>query len=205
MYWLVITIFGAVNCFSGYRLFKILLAVTGFLIGANISWTIALNVTDGSKIIAIISAILGGIIGALIVSLLYFVGIFFFGAFFAYFLGSMFLSMFADNSPLLFLIISSILGGIIALFLQKLIIIMATSIGGAWYIILGISKFFGISMMNAQTIINIHGLNLQNKNQIFIFLIWLILSISGIIIQFAKTSRKTGVYTAQPRPLLKKA
>src|SRR5258708_18073385 len=62
---------GALSCFAGYRLFKIVLAIFGFFLGALlVSSTMGLSNTTGM----ITGAIVGGIVCVLILAFSYFLG-----------------------------------------------------------------------------------------------------------------------------------
>src|SRR5262245_51300867 len=63
---------GVVACFAGYRLFKVVLAIYGFMLGAAIASS-TMGITNTTGMIA--AAIVGGICGALILVLAYFIGI----------------------------------------------------------------------------------------------------------------------------------
>jgi hypothetical protein len=68
---------GAVSCFAGYRLFKLVLGIYGFILGAGL----ASSAMSASNTIGMIAAALaGGIVGALILVFAYFIGIALVGA-----------------------------------------------------------------------------------------------------------------------------
>src|SRR4029079_14279025 len=68
---------GAITCFAGYRLFRFVLGIYGFVLGAMIaSSTMGVNST-GAMVAA---ALVGGLVGAVVLMLAYFVGIALIGA-----------------------------------------------------------------------------------------------------------------------------
>ena len=68
---------GAISCFAGYRLFKIVLGIYGFILGAMLaSSTIGAAHTTG----LIVAALVGGVVGGLILVFAYFIGIALVGA-----------------------------------------------------------------------------------------------------------------------------
>src|SRR6478672_3408644 len=68
---------GALSCFAGYRLFKIVLGVYGFIFGAMLaSSMMGTSNTTGM----IVAAVAGGIAGALLLMFAYFIGIALVGA-----------------------------------------------------------------------------------------------------------------------------
>src|SRR5689334_1869562 len=74
---LILILGGALACFAGYRLFRVVLAVYGFLLGAMIASSM-MGITNTTGMI--IAAIGGGLVGALILVFAYFVGIALIGA-----------------------------------------------------------------------------------------------------------------------------
>src|SRR5438132_14293682 len=74
---LLLLVGGAVACFAGYRLFRVVLAIYGFILGALLaSSTMGLSSTMGM----VVAAIVGGVLGAVILVFAYFVGIALVGA-----------------------------------------------------------------------------------------------------------------------------
>src|SRR5438067_12949712 len=68
---------GALSCFAGYRLFRIVLGIYGFILGAMLaSSMMAASNTFGM----LVAALVGGLIGALALMFAYFVGIALVGA-----------------------------------------------------------------------------------------------------------------------------
>ncbi len=125
---------GLVNCFAGYRLFRVLLGIWGFLGGAAIT-TVFLQGTRFDPLVQILAAALGGIVGAALVSLLYLVGVFLFGAAFGVLAASV-LEQHVQGMPVRVLaLVLAVLGGVAALTLQKPLITVFTAFGGAWIVV----------------------------------------------------------------------
>src|SRR5580765_6434220 len=74
---IVLVISGAVACFAGYRLFRLVLAIYGFILGAMLASSV-MGISNTAGMIA--AAIIGGAVGALILVFAYFVGIALVGA-----------------------------------------------------------------------------------------------------------------------------
>src|SRR3954463_9142204 len=68
---------GALACFAGYRLFKLVLGIYGFLIGAAFASSM---VAPSNTIGMLAAALVGGLVGAVILVLAYFVGVALVGA-----------------------------------------------------------------------------------------------------------------------------
>ena len=71
-------IFGALNCFFGYRLLKVWMAVCGFMIGAAAGFLIAARFLTERNIVFGITAA-AGIVGSVLAYQIYLVGVFFLG------------------------------------------------------------------------------------------------------------------------------
>src|SRR5262245_8594491 len=68
---------GIVGCFFGYRLFRLVLAIAGFVIGALLASSV-FGVSDTTAMI--VAALVGGLIGAGVLFAAYFVGVALIGA-----------------------------------------------------------------------------------------------------------------------------
>jgi hypothetical protein len=126
---------GAVSCFAGYRLFKLVLGIYGFILGAGL----ASSAMGASNTVGMIAAALaGGIVGALILVFAYFIGIALVGAG----LGALVLQfgwsyVRAGDPPAWAVIGMALVGAIGAMVLQRYVIVVSTAFGGAWTMILG--------------------------------------------------------------------
>ena len=126
---------GALACFAGYRLFRIVLAIYGFILGG----LLASSVMGTSNTVGmVVAAIVGGLAGAAILTFAYFVGIALVGAG----LGALVVHMGwsqagSADPPALLVIVFAVLGAIGAMLLRRYVIIVGTSFGGAWTLIVG--------------------------------------------------------------------
>src|SRR6266487_5440760 len=133
---IVLVLGGGLACFAGYRLFRFVLAIYGFILGAMLaSSLVAASMTAGM----VVAAIVGGLVGALVLMLAYLVGIALvgagLGALVAHFAAQYFGP--ADPPPVV-LIVLAVAGAIGAMLLQRHVIIAATAFGGAWTVIVGL-------------------------------------------------------------------
>jgi hypothetical protein len=126
---------GALSCFAGYRLFKIVLGIYGFVIGAMLASSM-MGITNTTGMI--VAALLGGLGGALLLMFAYFIGIALVGAGLGAFIAHVAWETIGHGDPPpVAVIVLSILGSIAAIFLQRYVIIVATSFAGAWTVIVG--------------------------------------------------------------------
>ena len=133
---------GLLACFAGYRLFRVVLAIYGFILGAAIASSI---MGPGESTAMIVGAVVGGLAGALLLNLAYFVGVALIGAAAGALLLHGLWARFAHGDPHvgLVVVVCAVLGAVIATNLQRWVIILATAFGGAWTLIVGASALMG--------------------------------------------------------------
>jgi hypothetical protein len=127
---------GLLSCFAGYRLFKVVLGLYGFVLGAMLASS-AMGITNTTGMV--VASIVGGICGALLLMFAYFVGIALVGAGLGALVAHVAWSSVGKGGdpPALAIVVLSIVGSIAAMFLQRYVIIVATAFGGAWTMIIG--------------------------------------------------------------------
>ena len=126
---------GALSCIAGYRLFRIVLGIYGFILGAMLASSM-MGTTDTA--VMVVAAIVGGFAGALVLVCAYFVGIALIGAG----LGALIAHVAWDQAataepPAVAIVVVSIVGAIGAMLLQRDVMIVGTAFGGAWTLIVG--------------------------------------------------------------------
>lgn len=183
---IIVAALGAAECFYGYRLFKIALAIGGFFAGM----VIVAIVSDDSSLLLTLA---GGVVGALICYYVYILGVFILGVFLGLLLGATVNIAFgADiNNGIIGLV--ALACGVLAIFYQKFYIIVSTAFSGASGIVFGIS-----SLLKGDDLAEI-GLSLafgtfSRDNQLQGLAI-LVLAILGIVYQY-KTVPKDKVAAA---------
>lgn len=183
---------GALQCFFGYRIFKLILGLTGFLIGGVLAAAIGSSFSQ-EVIFILLSGLMGGFIGAALMVTLYFAGIFLIGAILGSVLGTVLYAVAESQPDPAVLLITAVLVGIIALSFQKFMIIVSTAFGGAWGIIIGIAYFITgvINLSNPEQTFSSDG-----KYLYAILLCWLALGIAGVINQYRFAAKKE----TQPLP-----
>jgi len=135
---ILLTLGGALSCFAGYRLFRIVLVIIGFILGAMLASSM-MGVTNTTGMI--VAALVGGIAGALVLGFAYFIGI----ALVAAGLGALVVApvgwgfVRSGDPPAVLVIVLSILGAIGAMLLQRYAGIVATAFFGAWIVVVGLA------------------------------------------------------------------
>lgn len=131
---------GIVACFLGYRLFRTVLAIFGFILGALAASSV-FGVSDTGPMIA--AAVVGGLLGAVVLIAAYFVGVALIGAGLGAVVAHLLLAA-GDRDPhVLAVLFMSIIGAAASMYLQRYFIIVGTGFGGAWTMIVGAMALVG--------------------------------------------------------------
>jgi len=139
---------GVLSCFAGYRLFRVVLAIYGFIVGAMLASSLLASSNTFGMVVA---AIVGGMVGAIVLTLAYFAGIALVGAGAGAFVAHVAWRMWNQpappgtvvDPPVLLVVGLSIAGAIAAMLLQRYVIVVTTAFGGAWTIIVGAMALMG--------------------------------------------------------------
>src|SRR5262245_49827896 len=181
---------GAVSCFAGYRLFRVVLAIYGFILGAMLASSMMGATNTGAMVVA---AIVGGIAGALVLTLAYFVGIALVGAG----LGALLAHVIWHSSrpgdpPVLAVVLLAVAGSIGAMLLQRYVIIVATAFGGAWTLMVGIFALTGDrTAARAAASGDVWILYPTSApGQQWVPVAWLVIGLVGMAVQLAITGRQ---------------
>jgi hypothetical protein len=137
---LVLLMGGIVSCFFGYRLFRIVLAIFGFVFGAFLaSSLVAASNTSGM----LMAGAIGGLIGAGILFTAYFIGVSLVGAALGAAVANLAFSASSQEPRVLVVVLCAIVGAAAATYLQRYFIIVGTGFGGAWTMIVGALALLG--------------------------------------------------------------
>ena len=189
---IVLLLGGALACFAGYRLFRIVLGIYGFILGAMIASSVV-GVTNTTGML--LTAIIGGLVGSVVLVFAWFVGVSLVGAGIGVLAAHVVWPQIGRGDPPAMAIISvAIAGAIGAMFMQKYVIVVGTALGGAWTIVLALANGFPL-MRDVLT----RG---SSETEVWIFyptsssglrwssIIWLGLSVLGIAVQLSTTAGK---------------
>jgi len=182
---LVLVAGGIVTCFAGYRVFRVVLGIYGFIFGALFASS-AMGTEHTMWMIG--AALAGGVVGALILIAAYFVGVALLGAGIGALAASAIWASLGREPGALVVIAFSIAGALGALALQRYVIIGGTAFGGAWTIIVG-----GLALMGRQVTLEaaarnnvwlVYPLN-PAPGQWWILVAWIVLGAAGVLVQLA--------------------
>lgn len=183
---------GMLACVAGFRLFRLVLVVYGFILGAMMASSMmgATNTTG-----MLVAALAGGIVGALVMMFAYFVGIALVGAGSAVFLAHAVWRplMGAAEPPAVAVVVAAVVGAIAAMLLARYVIIVATAFGGAWTAIVGAlaaaaGRLGPLKGATADAWI-LYPLNPAPGTR-WVPYAWVALGVAGAVVQLAVTARK---------------
>lgn len=183
---------GLLACFLGYRLFRVVLAIYGFVLGALIA-TSALGASGTWQML--LAAVIGGLIGAGILIAAYFVGVALVGAGLGA-LGVHLVSAQIGREPhALLVILFAVAGAFGALALQRYFIIVSTSFGGAGTAIIGALALLGNRAAAAAAgggvwVVYFTDLTNPAPGQRWVIVVWLVLGLAGTFVQLGYTGKE---------------
>lgn len=180
---------GIISCFAGFRVFRIVLGIYGFILGALFA-----SAAMGTEHTAwmIVAALVGGLVGALILIAAYFVGVALLGAGIGALTCSLIWASLGREPGAVIVILFAIAGALVALALQRYVIVGATAFGGAWTIIVGVLALTGgraaAGAASRNSVWLAYPMNPAPGNY-WILLVWIALGITGAIVQLAVTAK----------------
>src|SRR3712207_6752687 len=116
----VLIVGGALSCFAGYRIFRIVLGIYGFIIGALLASSF---MGTEQRVWMVAAALAGGVIGALIMIFAYFIGVALLGAGIGALAANMIWAAFEREPHVFMVVVFALSGALGALALQRYVII----------------------------------------------------------------------------------
>jgi hypothetical protein len=181
---------GALACFAGYRLFRLVLGIYGFILGAMFASSMMGTTNTVGMVIA---AIVGGLAGAAILVMAYFVGIAIVGAGLGALVAHLTWPLFGTGEPsVLLVILLAVAGALGAMFLQRYVIIVSTAFAGAWTILVGCLAILanrGAPRASAASVWILYPLT-PAPGQNWVPIVWVVLGLAGTAVQLGVTGTK---------------
>lgn len=175
---------GTLYCFLGYRTLKFLVGLTGFLLAGATAGIIAAWISHGQQIVVAACAALGGAAGALAFFFLYKVGIFSLGLLAAAICAHNVFVGEGEWAPWASVGVG-VAGGILALLIERPVMMTATAVIGAWLMVSGVVHFLlGTQVFNLES-------SDFNETNFYTAMVasWVVLSLSGLFAQIATRKR----------------
>jgi hypothetical protein len=187
---IVLIVGGAIACFAGHRFFRIVLAIYGFILGALMASSM---MGVGNSVGMVVAALVGGLIGAIVLVLAYFVGIALVGAGLGALIAHQVWYWIKPGDPPNLLVIgAALVGAILAMVVQRYVIIVGTAFGGAWTMIVGVlnaASTRGITRLSSPTEVWILYPQ-TTPGEKWAPLAWVILGFIGVVVQLGITGKK---------------
>jgi hypothetical protein len=190
---IVLVAAGLLACFAGYRLFRLVLGVYGFILGAMLASSL-MGATDTASML--VAAGVGGLIGAVVLILAYFIGVALVGAGLGALLAHLIWAQLGTEPHAIVVIGFSIAGALASLALQRYVIIFATAFGGAWTALIG-----GLALMGNRAAATAAVAAAEQRNvwlfypwnpapgEQWVFIAWIALGIVGLVTQLGFTAK----------------
>lgn len=137
---LVLVAGGVLSCFFGYRLFKVVLAIFGFIVGGLAASSVF---GEGAATAMAIAAIVGGLCGAFLMLAAYFVGVALVGAGVGVATIHLIWTQITGDPHPAVVILGAVAGALLSTWLQRYVIILGTAFGGAWTTVVGGGALMG--------------------------------------------------------------
>jgi hypothetical protein len=182
---------GLLACFFGYRLFRFVLGLYGFILGALVTTSMMAPANTWTLVMA---AIVGGLIGGLLMVVAYFIGVGLIGAGLAALAINLVWRLVGGPVPTVVLVIACVLGALGALSVVRYVVIFGTALAGSWTMIIGGWALLGNpTALRAASAIDIWVLYPFDlvPNHWWVVPVWLVVALVGIVVQMA-TSNTVG-------------
>jgi hypothetical protein len=131
---------GVLDCFFGYKVFKVTLSLFGALVGAGLAHMLTEQFSAGQTV-EIVCLAAGALLGAGLAFLLYIAAVFVAGFGFGATLGVLLLANYHHMVAMLTGAVLGVIGGFLAVKVQRILIILSTSLLGAFRALLALSYF----------------------------------------------------------------
>jgi hypothetical protein len=183
---------GTVACFFGYRMFRLVLAIFGFIFGAFAASSVFGASDTGPMLVA---AAVGGLVGAGILIAAYFVGVALVGAGLGALVANLAFSASGREPHFLVIAFCAVAGAVASMYLQRYFIIVGTAFGGAWTMIVGAMAVIGDRTARAAVAANdvwvLYPLNPAPGRQ-WLPIAWIVLALIGTGVQLGWTGGEKG-------------
>jgi hypothetical protein len=177
---------------------KLVLGVTGFIIGGLLCARMVFDTIGNHPLIAIIAGLVGGAIGSSLMIVFFVFGLFILGAALGYLIGGAITAAILGSAYPIIAIPLAIVGGFVTISKHKSMIIISTSFIGAYLIVFSVGKFIGMpnTIFGFQ---QFHGLRDIGGQFFVMLLICILIGIVGIFVQHKYTATAVGESGLTPK------
>ena len=180
---------GLLACFAGYRIFRVVLGIYGFILGALFASNVVGGEQSGAMMLA--AAIGGGLVGALLLVAAYFIGVALIGAGLGAGAANLIWAAIGGEPHIVVVIVLAVAGALAALRLQRYVIIVTTAFGGAQTVVVGAAALMGnrvAASAAARAIYTVYPLN-PMPDTMLDALAAIVLGIAGVAVQLLVTAK----------------
>jgi hypothetical protein len=185
---ILLVLAGLVSCFAGYRLFRVVLGIFGFIVG----WLfVSAAMGTEQTFWMLLAAFGGGLLGALVLIAAYFVGVALIGAGIGAGAASVIWASAGREPGIIPVIVLAVLGALGALALQRYAIIVATAFAGAQTTVVGAAALMGHTAAAdavARAVYRVYPLDPLPATQ-WDLAAMLALGVAGLVVQLAVTAK----------------
>ena len=174
---------GAMACFAGYRLFRLVLGVYGFILGALIASSM---VGAAGTWVIVLAALGGGLAGAFVLVAGYFVGVALAGAGLGAFIITVAWKPLGGDPHWIAVLACAALGAIVAMSFQRHVIIIATAFAGAWTMLVGAAALMlgkGARAASASTDVWVVYPGYGGPPSAWVYVAWIAIALTGMYVQ----------------------
>ena len=180
---------GLLACFAGYRLFRLVLGLFGFLLGAMITTSIY---GESSTWTLVVAAIVGGLVGAVLMITAYFVGVGLVGAGLAALALHLGWRLIGGDPPTVVLVIVCVVGALGALSVARYVVVFGTALAGSWTMIVGAAAMMGdkvaLAAASARDVWVVYPLD-PLPGRWWVVPVWALTALAGVVVQLATTTK----------------
>jgi hypothetical protein len=191
---------GLLACFAGYRLFRLVLGMFGFLLGAMI--TTSMYGESGAWTL-VVAAIVGGLVGAVLMITAYFVGVGLVGAGLAALVLHFAWRAVGGDPPTLVLVIVCVVGALAALSIARYVVVFGTALAGSWTMMVGAGALLGdtaaLAAASARDVWVVYPLD-PLPGRWWVIPAWFGLALVGVVVQLATTTKTARRRARKPVP-----
>ncbi|HTL17340.1 MAG TPA: DUF4203 domain-containing protein [Patescibacteria group bacterium] len=195
----VVVLVGNIICFAGYRIVKLTLAIMGFMAAAGAGWTFGSSVAPNNNAVPLVCAIVAGLIGAFLCVWFFFLGIFLLGAGAGAIVAeALFNASGNQPQPILVLVCAGVFG-VMALVMQKFMIIVSTAFSGSYLIVAGILLLLTHSQIQSLPWFDRLHTGSSGAMSYVALAAWVALGLAGLSVQY-RASRKEEPIRKEEKP-----
>ena len=185
----ILALGGVLACFAGYRLFRFVLGIYGFFIGAALATSLMAPSNTWNLVIA---ALAGGVLGSVLMIVAYFLGVGLIGAGLAALVLNLAWRFVGGEPPTVVLVIACVVGALTALSVSRYVVIVGTAMAGAWTLLIGTLALMGqravTPVATSSDVWVFHPLD-PLPSRWWYTVIWVALFVIGAAVQLATTSK----------------